>query len=56
MLVQSAKYLDFLFKTACKQMIIMPEFQPFSSIKKQVIPDKTYGDIFYVSEEGRKAF
>lgn len=31
-------------------MIIMPEFQPFASIKTEVIPDKTYGDIFYVNE------
>lgn len=47
--VQFAKYSIKLLQTPCKQMIIMPEFQPFSSIKKEVIPDKTYGDIFYVN-------
>ncbi len=35
----------------------MPEFTPFNSIKKNdLLVDKTYGDIFYVNEEGKKAF
>ena len=34
----------------------MPEFRPFESVKSEIIPDKLFGDIFYVSEEGRLAF
>ena len=44
------KVTNFIIQFDCKQMIIMPEYAPFNSIKKNdLLVDKTYGDIFYVN-------
>ena len=48
-------YIDWIQLTL-KTILIMPEFRPFESVKSEIIPDKLFGDIFYVSEEGRLAF
>lgn len=45
-----------LIQLTLKTILIMPEFRPFESVKSEIIPDKLFGDIFYVSEEGRLAF
>jgi hypothetical protein len=45
-----------VIKVNLKIIIIMDKFTPFETFKNNVLPDKSFADIFYSSEAGRLAF
>jgi|688.fasta_scaffold446404_1 hypothetical protein len=45
-----------VIKVNLKIIIIMDKFTLFETFKNNVLPDKSFADIFYSSEAGRLAF
>lgn len=41
---------------ALKNVIIMPEFSPYATIKASIIPDRLFADVFHLNEASRNAF
>lgn len=41
---------------ALKNVIIMPDFSPYATIKASIIPDRLFADVFHLNEASRNAF